>query len=54
MNESEPIYAQDPQFEQALYRFELEENLPGQNFARVIVSFLFLIFLCCLGTSSGC
>lgn len=39
MNESESIYTQDPRFEQALYRFELEENQPAQSFAQVVVSF---------------
>lgn len=40
MNESADIYAQDPRFEQALYRFELEENQPAQQFAQVHVGFL--------------
>ncbi|KAI6180943.1 DE-cadherin [Aphelenchoides besseyi] len=35
MNENASIYSQRPQFEQALYRFELEENQPAQSFAQV-------------------
>jgi hypothetical protein len=40
INENADIYTQDPRFEQALYRFELEENQPAQQFAQVHVSFL--------------
>ena len=37
INESASIYSQPPRFEQALYRFELDENLPAQTFAQVKV-----------------
>ncbi|KAI6220826.1 Cadherin domain containing protein [Aphelenchoides fujianensis] len=35
MNETGDVYAQRPRFEQALYRFELVENQPPQQFAQV-------------------